>query len=257
MSEELFGYQCGTGGGDDVKKAHITTSQLKPCTRGVLVDDNQLPKSILKRSRLTWVDAVTDISIDNLALSNKSDFWWRGGELSGPSTLSELEEMDEKCPQTPPQLQARPVSKYRLVDRPDPSQQHPVTPPPPGLCSRPIASSDQNPHVVQQPAEENQGWQAARSWQEHPPDPLLSHKLPWQNQAQWARASSWSQPDEAKHGETAPLIGEKAEVENHIMDLRRGVRGGRAKILVGSAVVGTVRSDRRSSLLADVPSIDH
>ena len=50
-----------------------------------------------------------------------------------------------------------------------------------------------------------------------------------------------------------PLIGEKAEVDNHIMDLRRGVRGGRAKILDGLAIVGTVRSDRLSSLLANFP----
>ena len=49
------------------------------------------------------------------------------------------------------------------------------------------------------------------------------------------------------------LIDEKAEVDNHIMDLRRGVRGGRAKILVGLAIVGTVRSDRLSSLLAYFP----
>ena len=31
LSEELFGHQWGTGGGDDVKKANITISQLKEC----------------------------------------------------------------------------------------------------------------------------------------------------------------------------------------------------------------------------------
>ena len=44
-------------------------------------------------------------------------------------------------------------------------------------------------------------------------------------------------------GETMPLIGENAEVDSHIMDLRMGFRGGTVKILVGSAMVGTVRSD--------------
>ena len=64
-------------------------------------------------------------------------------------------------------------------------------------------------------------------------------------------------PTRRENRETVPLIGEDAEVENHIMDLQKCVRGGRAKILVVSAVVATVQTDRRSSLLGYFQSIDH